>query len=193
MSNHFEKYPGLYSGAKAAGINYMTALQRVRGGMTVEQALAIPAGTRKRKSWKTQISLTEREAKYLSAWTNKSRLPIWERPAEWVATPPKPPKLLRPTRIVTLNDAAPAHIQRIRAALCDGFVKTGDLDEGLLAQLKGYAHECRTAKKHLAGVPDEHASRRYGREATCVGDDGHRDATQIDPATAERITEFLRT
>jgi hypothetical protein len=40
MSRHFEKYPGLYAGAKAAGIVYATALQRVKNGMTVEQALA---------------------------------------------------------------------------------------------------------------------------------------------------------
>lgn len=69
MSKHIEKYPGLYAGAKAAGINYMTALQRVHRGSTVEQALSTPVNKCGRKP---KVPLAEREARYLAVWMNKA-------------------------------------------------------------------------------------------------------------------------
>jgi hypothetical protein len=35
-------YPGLYAAAKAAGVNYVTARQRVLKGMSVEEACSMP-------------------------------------------------------------------------------------------------------------------------------------------------------
>ena len=43
-------------------------------------------------------------------------------------------------------------IAKIRAAFCAEFIKTGNINEVLLAQLKDYANECRAAKKYSGGV-----------------------------------------
>lgn len=92
--------------------------------------------------------------------------------------------------VISKQDKSPFRIQCLRAALCDGFIKTGELDTGLLANLKGYADECRTANNDLARVSAEQEARCYRRAKAGSRDDGRRDDYSIDDKVAEHIRNF---
>ena len=143
-----EKYPGLYAGAKAARMNYVTAYQRVKGGMTVEQALSTPVKIRRGGGGRKAHTLQERlaAAQHRAAVRRK-----------------RYSKRLVP-------DSAPPRIRALRAEYCMKFMR-GEADQKVLAKLQEYANECRTAKEHPARIPDEYAPRRYGREAVHGGND----------------------
>ncbi len=180
MSKHAEKYPGLYEGAKAVGMQYVTALARVRKGMSVADALAMPV---RRYGRIRPIPLTLRETMYTARFMDK----IHRQVAEALS-----PRVIRKRYIMQANDTSPAHIRRLRAAYCDHFIKFGTLDEGMSKQLKDYAHECRTAQKHSRRVPDEYAAHRDGPATGAISDNGRRVVKQIDDATARSVADFLR-
>lgn len=136
MSRHVEKYPGLYSGARKAGVNYMTALARVKKGCTVEQALSLETREYRRKR---------------SLLVKPTPMMPWERPGYRTVGPVKA-RMRHPSNLV---DVAPRNIQELRAAYCNNFIKTGDFDPTMLAQLKVYAHACRTSQKNSQRVPTE--------------------------------------
>ena len=166
-----QKYPGLYAGAKAAGMSYVTALQRVaKQGMTVEQALSTPVGMRTGR--KPHSPQQRRATAQLRASIKRERRAACRTERH-------------------LPDHAPKYIQLARAEYCMKFMR-GEIDQKILTMLKDYANECRTTKKHLARVPDEHAPRRYGRETTTVRDNSSRDVDQIDEGAAENMGGFLR-
>lgn len=208
MSKHIEKYPGLYAGCKRLGVGYQVMYQRVRGGMTVEAALAIPVAKCGRKPG---VKQGPRPRTYVTT------VPPWKRP-DWVRVPVKrrevrvpveqrevrvpvevrmpvkrreePRKRYTPKKI---EDTSPDHIRKLRARFCDEFIKTGELNQALMGQLKEYADECRTAKAHLARVSDEPPGQDRGREEGDARNDGRAIAHEVDRRTAERLVSFLRT
>jgi hypothetical protein len=175
MSKHVQKFPGLYAGAKAAGISYTTAFLRVtKLGWSVERAISEPP--RKKTSTRT---LEDRRAYY--AATREAR------------------EAKRQTRIAkrrnahrVADDTSPPHIRVLRATLCNEFIKTGNINEAICAQLKDYANEHRSVKEHPTRVPDEPAVDGPRRSVQRVGDDSGRDDLQIDRSAAGRIGNFLR-
>jgi hypothetical protein len=151
-------------------MKYVTVLQRVaKQGMTVEQALSTPIGIKPGR--KAHSPQKRRATAQLRARIKCERRALGRTERH-------------------LPDTAPEHIQLARAEYCMKFMR-GEIDQKILAKLKDYANEYRTAKKHLSGVSDEHAPSRYGRAATLVGNDSHRDAAQIDRGAAERLGSSL--
>lgn len=152
MSKHKQKYPGLYAAAKANGISYITAYQRIRAGWSFERATTEPVHVPKIKP--IPLTVEQREIARTAAWLSNARQQIDE-------TFGAPKKALTPVGVIRYPDKSSAYIRRIRAALCDEFIKTGNLNVELTAKLKDYADECRTAKsnperisaKHEAGHP----------------------------------------
>ena len=149
MFNRQIKYPGLSAGAKANGIDYRTALARVRKGMSVADACSKPVH---------------------SIYHPRSRKGI-----------PKAPR--------NKNGNAPGHINTLRTAYCDQFMKTGALDPEIAVKLRKYADECKAAKRNSRRVSTEHeveshrAAQQDQRTLGCWrasrdGDDGDRDDHQ---------------
>lgn len=176
MSKHKQKYPGLYERCKRARVGYQVMYMRCRAGMTVDEALALP------------VARPGRKPKIPRPLPEPVRTFLWERP-EWTA---KAPAIRRRRYTPRADDTSPDRIRRLRAAYCDKFIKTGVLDDGMAAQLRTYADEQRAAIKHSRRVPDEPVSQRYSGRSAGAGDDGRRDAQQIDGPTARRIADFLR-
>lgn len=192
MSKHFQKYPGLFAGAKAAGIRYETALMRVRHGWSIERAISTPVG----KQGRTK----EQQAATMAAWTLPVAAPPWERPG-YASVIPKAVirrqahevRKARGRYSPPVNDTSPPHIQKLRAAYCAQFIKFGTLDESIATKLREYAYECRSASRDLAGIPAEHAPRLRRRTPRDADDHGGRDDAQIGGETAQLIAEYLRT
>lgn len=145
---HIEKYPGLYAGCKAAGINYVNAYIRVRRGVSVADAIAAVVAFNARRN-------ARRERKLSPAPTPPTapRLFAWERP-EWNAKAraevhqrPVKPSMRHIRRIA--EDTAPAHIQRVRTAYCDEFIRTGVLNPELGAKLREYATQARKNRNEV--------------------------------------------
>jgi hypothetical protein len=208
MSRSDAQFPGLGELAKANGVNYITALQRAKRGWPVEYAGSVPAGQ----------SCPAGFVKKKPGPAPKPKVPrvvlehvqyMWDRPgwkasarrdrftagvtnfsASAIIEPKK--KLIHKRAANAAYDTSPARIRKIRAALCDGFIKTGVLDEGLTAQLRNYADECRATEKHPDRVPDEHATNLRSREAPSTGNHGRGVDHQADAGAVERIADFLR-
>lgn len=201
MSRHYQKYPGLYAGVKTHGVvSYQTAYIRVsKFGWSIERAISTPAGKPGRPRGVKQgprprtpvpTSLREIEAVYEAHW-KKSLVPPWERQG-YVPSPVfKKRPVIHRRGAAPANDTSPAHIRKLRAAFCDHFIKTGDIDQAMQAQLTRYANECRAASKHLERVPDEPTSRDPSG-ASRAGDDSRGAHVPVDELTADRIADFLR-
>ena len=179
MSKHVEKYPGLYYGREGGpGMQYVTALNRVRKGMSVADALAMPV---RRYGHIRPIPLTVAQRQIAHTARLMDKIP---RQVAEALNPPPPwervgykraePHVIRKQIIAPHNDTSPARIQKLRADYCAHFIKFGTLDEGMAKQLKGYAHECRTAPKHPQRVSHEHAPSRHSSRPVTLGDDGRR-------------------
>jgi len=193
MSKHVEKYPGLYAACKRTRVKYFTALKRVRDGMSVADALAMPV-RRYGRLHPIPLTLAQREIAYTARWMDKTRKqldealsPSWER-ANYRRAERKVRKQITASR----DDTSPAHIRRLRAAYCEQFIRFGTLDKDMSKQLQDYAHECRSAKKHSQRVSNEPAAQCHDRENVGARNDSRGDANQIDRSVAGRIADFLR-
>lgn len=111
-----EKYPGLYAGCKAAGVPYVTIYLRVKSGMSVEDALAMPIGKQGRK-----------------------------RGIEPVALAPRKPSRVYRGRVATEFPVPPA-VKRWREQLVEDFMKRGSIDNGIVEKLRIWAKDQRHAK-----------------------------------------------
>jgi len=165
---HIEKYPGLYASAKANGIAYITALMRVKKGWSIEKACTTP----------------------VRAYGGITRLRLKKRVlVPRIVAPAQPRKVYRPR---LAEDTAPARIRALRATFCDEFVKTGELNQQLRAQLQEYADAVRTPQIDPRRISDEPTVKRRGRPRRVAQDDGRGNAHQISGAAAGRIADFLR-
>jgi hypothetical protein len=153
-----KKYPGLAAAAKANGVPYATAYQRVSNyGWSFERATTEP----------TYVAKAKISAPDLATPQHAERLPT----SDGAGTGAE------------IKFDTPVYIRKIRAALCDEFVKTGNLDPELLAKLKDYAYECRTAKNDPERISTKHEARRRRRPKVCMGDDHYGSGVQIDGDT----------
>jgi hypothetical protein len=117
------KYPGMAEGARAAGMKYVTVLQRVRDvGMSIADAISTPVGMRTgRKPQSPKEKRASAQHKADVKRVKRRALGLVERVVE---------------------DRAPPRIRTLRAEFCVEFMR-GKVDQKVLAELKGYANERR--------------------------------------------------
>jgi hypothetical protein len=210
MSNHKEKYPGLYAGAKAANIGYMTALGRVRRGMTVEEALAKPVKHNIAYLQRITGLLVHRPAPEagrvsLGAGTLSVRQTSdapWKEVAKvssFVFQPKK--KRGRPVghHFAAAPDNSPLLIQKLRAAFCNRFIATGELDGEMQNQLTAYAlsvrekrNAARRSDRSIERVPNEPAPSAEVEGPAHERHDGHWDDPTVADDVNARIYHFIR-
>jgi hypothetical protein len=92
---------------------------------------------------------------------------------------------------IQFPDTSPSHIRGIRAALCDEFVKTGNLNPEFLAKLKDYANEYRSAKSNSKRVQTEHASSRSNQSSGDVQNDSGGIGMPLDTGACGQAANFL--
>ena len=187
------KHPELQGVVRAMGVSYACAYMRLENGWDLPRAVNTPVHIPKPKPVKQDRIRYKRMPEPLMA-DDRARMHAWQQPG-WVHVPHKPRAPHKPReRYVphTAEDKSPARIRRLRALLCDGFIKTGELDTAILTELKGYADECRASATHPDRVSPEHAARRYGRPRKDDGDHGRGNDHDTDAATARRVFQFLR-
>jgi len=160
------KHPQLRAEHLAEGVAYMTAYQRLERGWSFERACNEP--TRKKRRTRT---IAERKVFYQEHQAKRGR------PSRGQAV---------------AGDTSPLYIRKIRAAYCDGFIKTGVLDEGMAAKLRAYADECRAAKENSKRVPAEPKASHHSGRSESAGNNRAGSASQIDGEIAARIADFLR-
>lgn len=140
--------------------------------------------------------LADNEAKLFAweraDWNKKARK---ERPAvapvldevprpKWMAPIARVAPEKRERYIPKANDTSPAHIRRLRAAYCEGFVKTGALDETLGAQLREFASASRKTNPDAKRVSPKHeAQDGRQRPASLRVDRGRDDGQPFDAPT----------
>lgn len=193
MSRHYQKYPGLYAGAKTHGVvSYQIAYIRVsKFGWSIERAISTPAGKCGRKPGVKQGPRPRTPVVLAPPWEKPGyvRVPVKRREVhKQIAKSP----VIHKRGAAPANDTSPAHIRKLRAAFCDHFIKTGMLDASMTAQLTRYADECRAASKHLERVPAEPPP-RDPVGAACAGDNRRGYPVTVDELTADRVAAFLRT
>jgi hypothetical protein len=118
------------------------------------------------RDWPEKIKLmspTPEEFAKLYAWMR----PDWKKPEPVPAVPTTRLPVIR--RLVdsvpkrrgnphTAEDCSPLHVRKIRASLCDEFIKTGNLDQEKLAALQAYANKVRGAD-HESKKPNRDSGR----------------------------------
>lgn len=147
------KHPGLREAAEEIGLKFHTVNMRVYRGMTPVEAL---------------LSSVHRRAAPLETATY-----MWDRPGYVKAPRRKRGRQpgFKPTRKgKEIEDTSPPHIRALRKTLCDGFIKTGELDADILVKLKGYADAIQrphidarriSAQSQVEDVFQRRASLRY--------------------------------
>lgn len=197
MSKHIQKYPGLYAGCKAAGVGYAVIYARVRKGMSVEAALAMPVAKCGRPRGvkhgpRAKALLPWEQPGYVRAYHKKRVLTpsVDLTPPIALTNPPVRKKAYVPRRA---EDTSPRYIRRIREAFCAEFIKTGELNQVLMRQLEEYAHAMRAPKVDPARVSDEPTAQDRGQEGSRFRNNRAGDAHSVDRQTARRIADFLRT
>jgi len=180
-----EKYPGLYAGAKANGIHYITALQRVRKGMSIEEAVTKPVRCYGGRSGNTKpegttvTRLSKRAIKIAQGWV----------PGRKRGRPVKVPGP-RKDRMAHVGNA-PDHIRILREAYCAEFIKRGTLDPTLFAKLKVYADAHKQANRDLRRVPTEHSAHDQSGGPAASRDDGGRNDPRYEDGDREEGRQRL--
>lgn len=152
------------------GVSYGCAYSRMCIGWPLERAVSEPPVKRAPRktaqqrldeyaAGRARASAVRAERQARAEWNIKAR-------AESVSVVRKSP----------VTELPCSSIQRLRAAYCDHFIKFGELDMAMAAQLKDYADANRTVTPHPQRVPDEHEAQRDSRQNRSAGDDDNRDA-----------------
>jgi hypothetical protein len=174
------KHPELNDVILAYGVSYACAYMRLEHGWSLERAVNTPVHKRR-----APLTKEERHALY-EARRDRIAKQAERRDQRYLPKPPKKP------RGHPVQDTSPKTIKKIRAAFCNEFIKTGNINENLQQKLKEYANECRAANERPSGVSAEPTPRDRGRAAPNGRDDRRRTHAQVDDATAGRIANLLR-
>ena len=154
------KHPELEGVVRAYGVSYACAYMRLENGWDLARAVNTPVHVRKPKppgrAVVRTLGISEAEAIYEARWKRApSALTVlppvlpWDRAGYTRAEPVvRKPRMVRKRHVHTAEDTSPTRIRKIRAAFCEEFIRTGEINTALQQRLKDYANECRASAPH---------------------------------------------
>lgn len=161
--------------AKQNGHSYGVVYNRLVNGWSYERATTEPVRPRGKfdkallAAQKKRAERRRKTAELMkdAGWSQK----VLDRiEAKHVA---KKPKATRKGRHWAVEDTSPEHIRVLRAKLCNDFIKTGNLDPDITAQLRNYADACKAIDRHPVELPAQSSTENYVRGRDDSRDDEH--------------------
>jgi hypothetical protein len=181
------RYPELDVATRAEGISFACAYMRLEHGWDLARAISEPP--RKRGPRKIRPIRLTREQRATARLAR--RLERMQQKVDNVIGSARP--IRRRRRSPTHGeDTAPLYIQKIRAAFCAEFIRTGEINTELQNKLKEYADEQRSIREHSATVPAEPEADRYLGRTPGMGNHGPRGATETDRGAEELYRNFIQ-